>query len=197
MDVRKWLVKDSILHFPGMTCKVKANVGRGSNALVYLGEYEDQLSPGQFHEVLIKELFPLHPQGAIYRNPKGHICIAPEGEALYQLHRNSFKRGNNIHLELLKKNPSIVGSNINTFLENGTLYTLMGCSGSLPFDIAMREEGLTLRKITERMCYILDALQVFHESELLHLDVSPDNILVIPQAQREHVILIDYNSSAT
>lgn len=195
--MRKWLVKDSILHFPGMTCKVKANVGRGSNALVYLGEYEDQLSPGQFHEVLIKELFPLHPQGAIYRNPKGHICIAPEGEALYQLHRNSFERGNNIHLELLKKNPSMVGSNINTFLENGTLYTLMGCSGSLPFDIAMREEGLTLRKITKRMCYILDALQVFHESELLHLDVSPDNILVIPQAQREHVILIDYNSSAT
>ena len=147
MDVRKWLVKDSILHFPGMTCKVKANVGRGSNALVYLGEYEDQLSPGQFHEVL-----------------KGHICIAPEGEALYQLHRNSFERGNNIHLELLKKNPSMVGSNINTFLENGTLYTLMGCSGSLPFDIAMREEGLTLRKITKRMCYILEALRVFHES---------------------------------
>lgn len=189
--------RNTLLHFPGMTCRIESCVGKGSNALVYLGQYEDAATVGQFHEVLIKELFPLHPRGAIYRNAEGCVCVDPEGEALYQLHKNSFERGNRIHLDLLKKSPSMVGANVNTYLENGTLYTVMGCSGGISFEAALQDEGLTLRKITERMLALLDALDVFHSSRLLHLDISPDNILLIPQAQREHVILIDYNSSAT
>lgn len=195
MDVRSWLSRDSFLRFPRMICRIKSYVGKGSNALVYLGEYEDTVFPGQYHEVLIKELFPLHPQGAIYRDSNGWICVASEGKTLYQLHKNSFERGNRIHLDLLKKFPSMVGTNVNTFSENGTLYTLMGCSGGVSLELAMQEEGITLRKITERMLALLDSLAVFHASSLLHLDISPDNILLIPQAQREHIVLIDYNSS--
>lgn len=43
----------------------------------------------------------------------------------------------------------------------------------------------------------LDALQVFHSSGYLHLDISPDNILLIGRGDRERVILIDYNSVYT
>ena len=197
MDVRSWLNRDTLLHFPGMTCRIKAYIGKGSNSLVYLGEYEDANTAGQFHEVLIKELFPLHPQGAIYRNSAGNICVEAAAASLYQLHKDSFERGNRIHLDLLKESPTMIGTNINTFIVNETLYTVMGYSGGISFEAAMQETKITLRKITERMLAVLDALDVFHSSNLLHLDISPDNILLIPQAQHEHIILIDYNSSAT
>ena len=86
----------------------------------------------------------------------------------------------------------MIGTNINTFIVNETLYTVMGYSGGISFEAAMQETKITLRKITERMLAVLDALDVFHSSNLLHLDISPDNILLIPQAQHEHIILIDY-----
>lgn len=196
MDTREWLKAGTILSFPGMQCRIRSFVGRGSNSLVYLGEYEDQSSVGQYHDVIVKELFPLHPNGAIYRDRAGCIHVEPEGESLYQTHKESFERGNRIHLELLKKNPSMVGGNVNTFALQGTLYTLLGCSGSIGFEDAMHGRDMTLRRIVERMISLTEALEVFHQAGMLHLDISPDNILVIPQGQREHILLIDYNSAA-
>ncbi|MCD8327415.1 MAG: hypothetical protein LUC90_12310 [Lachnospiraceae bacterium] len=37
---------------------------------------------------------------------------------------------------------------------------------------------------------ILDALDCFHQNGFLHLDISPDNILLL----KEDALLIDYNS---
>lgn len=197
MDSRKWLANGSVLPFPGMSCTIRAPIGRGSNALVYRGTYADETSAGHSHDVLIKELFPLDPRGTIYRAPDDSICVEKEGESLYRLHRESFERGNQIHLSLLKTNPAMVGGNVNTFAWNNTLYTLMGCSGSIEFQSAMHAEHLTLHKIVQRTLCLLDALEVFHTAGLLHLDVSPDNVLLIPQGTREHVLLIDYNSVGT
>ena len=43
----------------------------------------------------------------------------------------------------------------------------------------------------------LQVLRAFHETGYLHLDVSPDNILLIGSGDRERVTLIDYNSVHT
>lgn len=55
MDVRTALLPGTLLPFPGMTCTVEHEVGRGSNAIVYEGYYLDQTSR-QRHRVLVKEL---------------------------------------------------------------------------------------------------------------------------------------------
>lgn len=196
MDTRTYLKAGTELRFPGMPCRIKTFMGRGSNSLVYLGEYEDQVSLGQWHDVIIKELFPLHPNGAVYRDADGCIHVDPEGRSLYRLHQESFERGNRIHLKLLKDNPAMIGGNVNTYAWNGTLYTLLNCSGSIGFDAAMQQNDVSLRKIVERMLCLTEALEVFHQSGLLHLDISPDNILMIPQGQREHILLIDFNSAS-
>ena len=48
--------------------------GYGGSAVVYRASYQDRLNPESIHRVLIKELFPYHSKGFIYRDAKGNIC---------------------------------------------------------------------------------------------------------------------------
>ncbi|MBR5110038.1 MAG: NACHT domain-containing protein [Clostridia bacterium] len=171
-------------------------VGRGSNAIVYRGRYADTFHQTLNHYVLIKELFPLHPANEIYRASDGSIICTAEGKALWDIHRQSFETGNRAHLSLMEASPDQIGSNLNTYGLNGTLYTVMGLSGGRSLESLASGEAQSLRLQTERMLNILDALEVFHQNGLLHLDVAPDNILISRSGSQERVTLIDFNSCA-
>lgn len=192
MDYRKALAAGSVLDFPGMPCTLEREIGRGSNAIVYGGYYPDRLNRDQRHTVLVKELFPLHPKGAVYRNDQGGVSREPEGEDVYALHARSFAHGNQVHLRMLEKYPESLGGNLNTFSLGGTMYTVLGCTGGRSLESA--GETANLRLLTIRLLRLLDSLLAFHESGFLHLDIAPDNILLIGQGSREQVMLIDYNS---
>lgn len=192
-DKRRALKKGDTLHFPGMDCEIIELIGKGSNGLVYRGAYADRTTKEMQHDVLIKELFPFDPEGGIARDDAGYITIADESREIWEVHRASFLRGNRFHLELLRKHPEQTGANLNTFELNGTLYTLLGFSGGISLDLyPAPKEGL--RGIAERMVGVLDALEVFHASGYLHMDISPDNILIVRGVQHDQVLLIDYNS---
>lgn len=105
MDHRIALEPGIVLDFPGMSCKIKREIGRGSNTIVYEGSYADAVS-ALSHRVLIKELFPFDPNGGIRREGCG-IVIGEQAAALWQLHRNSFLRGNDLHLQLLSRSPGL------------------------------------------------------------------------------------------
>lgn len=193
MIQRNALAKGAVLSFPGMEIEISSVLGQGSNAIVYKGSYEDGLTEHARHTVLVKELFPFHPKGLIYRNDNGKIVVDPEANELFLLHRQSFERGNKAHLKLLELFPDKVGGNVNTFELNGTLYTVLAESGGR--EIRTAEKPKTLKILTRRMLSLLDALSAFHESNLLHLDISPDNILLIGKGENERCMLIDYNSA--
>ena len=129
MDKRKELNKGYILEFPGMSIMIKSEIGRGSNAIVYEGEYPD-MNQKEMHRVLVKELFPYHPDGWISRNNDGTIVCEVEAQEYFDFHKHSFEYGNRIHLELLRKFPNDTGGNVNTFSQNGTLYTVLAYNGS-------------------------------------------------------------------
>lgn len=192
MDHRKALTAGSMLDFPGMLCTIEAEIGRGSNAIVYRGSYPDQLDREQRHTVLIKELFPLHPRDAVYRNPQGRIRRDEDGEETFALHARSFEHGNRVHLRMLETHPDSTGGNLNTFSLNGTMYTVLGYSGGQSLSDA--GETADLRLLTRRLLQLLDSLEAFHGNGFLHLDVAPDNILLVGRGSRERVLLIDYNS---
>lgn len=192
MDHRRALTAGSMLDFPGMACTIEAEIGRGSNAIVYRGTYPDQLNREQRHTVLIKELFPLHAKGAIYRDDQGCIQREEAGEETFALHARSFEHGNRVHLSMLEKNPESTGGNLNTFSLNGTMYTVLGYTGGR--NMGSAGETADLRLLTRRLLQLLDSLEAFHRNGYLHLDVAPDNILLIGQSSREQVMLIDYNS---
>ncbi len=193
MDQRKALPRGTILRFPGIACELGEEIGRGSNALVYEGSYRDASEQTRVHRILVKELFPLEPRGNIFRREDGSICVEPDGEETFRTHRNSFEAGNRAHLALLESSPDRIGANLNTFPLNGTLYTLLGVSGGQSLGKLPRE--LSLRRCADRIIAVLDALEVFHANGLAHLDVAPDNILMLETGRRERALLIDYNSA--
>lgn len=200
MDKRILLPAGTSLDFPGMRCTIESVVGRGSNALVYLGSYPDHHQPGLRHRVLIKELFPYHSRGAVYRDAKNHICFNEDGAVTMHLHRISFNRGNEIHVRLLENHPEHLDSNINTFSLNHTLYSVLGFSGGRSLDRELDAAGADKIPLTvhiRRMLGTLQVLEAFHHSGYVHLDISPGNILLIGDGKKERVSLIDYNSVHT
>lgn len=195
MDHRRALERGSVLCFPGMRCTLECETGRGSNAIVYQGWYPDLLNPALRHVVLVKELFPLHSQGGIYRDEGGEIRCRKDALPTLALHRRSFEAGNAAHLRLLERYPERIGANLNSFALNSTIYTVLGFSGGRSLDQEIVTAATDVRLLARRMMGLLDALEAFHESGLLHLDISPDNILLTGRGKAEQVMLIDYNSA--
>ncbi|MCH5266093.1 MAG: hypothetical protein J1F02_09350 [Lachnospiraceae bacterium] len=200
MDSRKVLETGTILSFPGMECTIESYIGCGSSAIVYLGSYPDAQMTELRHHVLIKELFPYHPQGAIFRDDNQDICWHADAKSTMELHKRSFNRGNEVHLRLLGDYPGDLDSNINTFSLHNTLYSVLGFSGGRSMDKELQmphSANTSLLAYIHRILGILGVLEVFHEAGYLHLDISPDNILLIGEGERERVTLIDYNSVHT
>ena len=197
MDHRIPLKLHTVLAFGGMDCHIETVVGQGSNAIVYKGWYPDNLNPDLRHHVLIKELFPFHPQQKIQRGTDGRIAVAPQAQELWEIHRQSFEIGNAIHLRLLADQPElmVMGANLNSFHCNGTLYTVLGYSGGRSLQAELNGNASDLRSTARRMLLLLDALEAFHKSGYLHLDISPDNIMLVGQGEQERIFLIDYNSA--
>lgn len=200
MDHRIILEPGTKLMFPGMECRIESFLGKGSNAIVYMGSYPDEQFKDLRHRILIKELFPFHPQGQIYRDAKGDVCCGKDAESTMELHRLSFHRGNEVHLKLLGEHPEKIDANINTFSLHQTFYSVLGFSGgrSLEKELEKREESdIPLTVHVRRVMGALDVLEAFHKSGFLHLDISPDNILLIGEGRKERISLIDYNSVHT
>lgn len=197
MDHRAPLKLHTVLAFEGITCHIEEVVGQGSNAIVYKGWYWDSLNQDIRHHVLIKELFPLHPQKKIWRDENGCIVIDQAAKELWTTHKESFEIGNIVHLRLLYDHPDmmVMGANLNSYQLNGTLYSVLGYTGGRSLQAELNKTDISLRHTAQRMIGLLDALEAFHKSGYLHLDISPDNIMLVGQGDQEHIFLIDYNSA--
>jgi len=88
-DQRKGLSPGAVLPFPGMAVTIKEEMGRGSNAVVYIGSYPDETSKNMSHPVIVKELFPVH--AGIRRGDDGSIECSELGKAALDIHRKSFE----------------------------------------------------------------------------------------------------------
>ncbi len=176
----------------GISYRIDFVEGMGGSSIVYRASYEDALNHDRRHEVLIKELFPWHPGGTVYRDGDGWIRCTPEGRGLMEHGRLSFRQGNQINLELLARMPSQISGNVNSFEAYGTYYSVLSVHGGENLETAL-EEGTGPRKLRDMALVlekVLDALACFHRNGFLHLDISPDNILLLP----EQALLIDYSS---
>ena len=197
MDNRTPLDLHTVLDFDGMSCHIEEVIGQGSNAIVYKGWYRDSLDPELHHRVLVKELFPYHPQQKIRRAEDGHIIIEPDARDLWATHKESFEVGNRIHLHLLLDHPDIMvmGANLNSFQYNGTLYSVLGYTGGRSLQAELNRSPASLRRTAQWMIGLLDALEAFHKSGYLHLDISPGNVMLVGQEDQARIFLIDYNSA--
>lgn len=197
MDHRLPLKLHSILPLGDMDCHIDSIVGMGSNAIVYKAWYFDRLNEDKRHHVLIKELFPFDPRQQIWRDESGAIVVETEAESLWLSHKESFEAGNRAHLSLLEAQPELMalGANINSFTLNNSLYSVLGYTGGRSMQEDINKSAPSLRSTVRRLLSLLDGLEAFHQSAYLHLDISPDNIMLVGQKENERIFLIDYNSS--
>ncbi|NCB35942.1 MAG: NACHT domain-containing protein, partial [Clostridia bacterium] len=184
------------LHAQGRVYRVESLLGMGSNSMVYQVSYADGLN-SERHRALLKELYPAL-DGVCREN--GRLTVSKEAEAAFDHHRQSFLQGNEVHLRQLRQQAGRVTGNIDSFELNGTLYTLLDYHASQTLDSLLDQQPrATVERSARRVLSLLDALAPFHEENLLHLDVSPDNVLILPvlhgyEADCEPMMLIDYNS---
>lgn len=165
--------------------------GMGGSCIVYAANYGDQLNKNQRHHVLIKELYPFQPCGEIYRAEDGSIRCTESSYPVLQLAKDAFLRGNQVNLELLEKSPESTSGNLISCQAYGTYYSVLAVHGgqSLEQRLISREFDC-LKDVCNLMLQITEALEIFHKNNLLNLDISPDNILILPK----QAMLIDYNS---
>lgn len=190
---RRLRMTGEILRLGGVDYRLEGVEGCGGSAVVYRASYEDHLNKGCFHQVLIKELFPFHGGDAISRGEDGRICCSPEGEALMECSRRSFLAGNQANLRLLQQLPEQISGNLNSYEAYGTYYSVLTVHGGISLQILLEEEHAftRLREAAQAVIWILEALKCFHQEGILHLDISPDNILML----KKQALLIDYNST--
>lgn len=176
----------------GICYRLESIEGCGASAVVYRASYQDELSRGTFHYVFIKELYPWTADGSIFRTEDGEISCTADGESRMELDRERFLLGNRVNLELLRQMPSGISGNINSYEAYGTYYSVLAVHGGKNLKSLLTDEHreFTLRESAVIIKQILNELELFHKNHLLYLDISPDNILLLP----EQVLLIDYNS---
>jgi len=193
-DNRTALAEGSQLDLAGVIYTIIEVMGRGSNAICYKARYKDDHIKHKYHSVLIKELYPLVDTEAIQRAANGFLIIPDEAQPQFVLHRQSFIRGSMAGIDVNEYRPDKSMQTINTSEANNTIYCIIGVSGGTPL---APERAVSLRTSVDIVIEILHALRPFHEKNLLHLDIGPDNILLMPKDKDEsgqRALLIDYNS---
>lgn len=181
-----------ILELGNNSYRIESVIGCGGSSIVYRATYKDELNRDSDHTVLIKELFPLHPKGEIFRAEDCSVICAPVAFDYFDFHKERFRLGNEVNLTLLKRFPSEISGNLNSYEAHGTYYSVLTAHGGENLESRMEAQGIkTLREAANITLMILRSLECFHDNGMLHLDISPDNVLLIG----DRAMLIDFNST--
>lgn len=178
---------------------IEKYVNSGANSIVYQAWYRDSLMPEKIHMVLIKELYPYDPAGGITREPDMSLTVRPDTGTLFRKHRESFVSGNDIHLMLSNEGKGGIAENLDSFEQNHTLYTVLNVRAGQVLEEVIKKKR-DYFSLTAAVRFIRNLLQIarrFHEHDLLHLDISPDNIFLLEAAEPDEnagILLLDFNT---
>ena len=118
-----------ILELGNNSYRIESVIGCGGSSIVYRATYKDELNRDSDHTVLIKELFPLHPKGEIFRAEDCSVICAPVAFDYFDFHKERFRLGNEVNLTLLKRFPSEISGNLNSYEAHGTYYSVLTAHG--------------------------------------------------------------------
>ena len=153
---------------------VGKTLGRGGFGITYLG-----WSIVQNCKVAIKEFFP--DQNMVHRD-NNHYTVNPIADRniknLFDNGKKKFFEESQV-LARFDANPNVV-SVIDFFFENNTAYIVMEFLNGVTLMKYMERVNrpLGLQEIFNILDPIVKALEKIHEQQLLHRDISPDNIMI-------------------
>lgn len=159
-------------------------IGSGGFSLIYLAEDEDT-----HDEVAIKEYLPKRFGTRLSGNA---VSVTTEDK------HESFQRGRRLFYQEAKvlatlRHPNIVHVR-NCFLANNTAYLVMNYEPgkNLGRYIKKRKGGLSTNFLMTVFPPLLDALELIHSRQHLHLDIKPSNIHLRPGG---NPLLLDFGAA--
>ena len=195
MDKSKTLLSNSStysLNTGKVEYLLKSVLGGGGFGITYLAErtvYEGDIP--QIHRYTIKEFFMAD---ICKRNADGCVLVEDADLANYQESRADFlteaNRLHNLHHE------GIVPVN-EVFEANNTVYYVMQFLGEDTLDKYVKKQGqLSESEAMGITREVAEALDYLHDQNMNHLDVKPENIMMVRKADgTQHPVLIDFGLS--
>lgn len=163
-------------------------IGKGSSCIVYGAKYVD--SADIRHKVRIKECYPYNM--AIKRNEKGELVVSEENREKFEKSKENFYKAYEENV-ILNNLPDLTNSTpdaINIYELNHTWYIVMTyVEGE---DYRTKKED-NLQSVFIRIRTLSYIIEKYHQRQILHLDIKPENIIIIPET-KEHMLLLDFDS---
>ena len=174
----------TVLHGQYVVGKV---LGHGGFGITYIGwdRYLDI-------PVAIKEFYPAH---AVNRDITQSLSVKLNTEDM--LHRFEESRERFLReaktLAKLRSIPQIVGIQ-GFFTENNTAYIIMDYvqGQDLRHFVQQRNGNISAKELLPLLEPVLHALAAVHREGLMHRDISPDNIMLLPDGK---VVLLDFGAA--
>ena len=162
-------------------------LGQGGFGITYIG-WDNALESS----IAIKEYYP---NSFVTRESTFSLevhCAGEGAEELFRHNRERFLKEAKI-LAKLQNVPGIVRVQ-NLFAENNTAYIVMEYVEGIDLKhyIRMQNRCLTVQEVLSVMRPVIYALSRVHEAELVHRDISPDNIMILPDGSAK---LLDFGAA--
>ena len=190
-DNRESLSKNFVLNGGNGKISIAEEVGRGANCIVYLAAQIDNI--GIAHKVLVRECYPAYL--LVSRDEQKNLIVgASDSEKFLETKRRflkAYKKSSDLRNTLGLTNSTV--NFIEAIEQNNTLYAVMN------FDEGNDYKNYRDKNLKELLAHVKSLAVVigkYHKNNFLHLDIKPENFLVIPETP-EHILLFDFDSIVT
>lgn len=167
---------------------ITEEIGRGGSCLVYNGFYRDRL--GEKHLVKIKECYPYRLE--IERDTSGNLSPSLSCKQEFLLEKQKFQKAY-LKNTALKATLGLMNSTANAtniYEYHNTWYVVMTEIEGRDYRSAADEN---LQSVFLRLQTLVRIVKKYHDCGMLHLDIKPENILLVPET-KEQMILFDFGS---
>lgn len=172
----------------GRRVRITEEVGRGAGCMVYDAVYWDRIQVK--HKIRIKECYPNHI--LLIREETGDLQASSANSAKFEAAKEHFtaayKRNTDIRNTLGLTNSTVNATDVVEY--NHTVYILMPMDEGTDY---RNYEDRSLKELFGHMKSLAQIIGKYHQNGYLHLDIKPENVLILPETQ-EHMILFDFDS---
>lgn len=143
-----------------------------------------------WNDILIRELYPRAPDGLIFRCETGGLQCTAAGKRLLAEKREVFLRGQRLEQRQLGRLPTEAGAKSFYCDAYGTSYVVRIFPRSATCETLLEQNpnGLPLEEAVSLILKLLDILEDIHSSGLLHLNILPSSIHLLPGG----ALVLDY-----
>lgn len=128
------------------------------------------------------------------RDADGNVVVAAENQQAFKYAKADFKTEAEILHSL--KHDNIVPVN-EVFEQNNTVYYVMSYLGNVSLYQYVAEKGGALQESQAKdiILPLTSALAYLHNHNILHLDIKPDNVMMVRQSDSTKPVLIDFGQA--